>query len=91
VSHDQRIAVGLGLGDFRHGDIARGAGLVLDVNLLSEYLRHFGRDRTPDNLGASARSKRHHEPDRPDGIRLRLRREYERECDEDCGGDSLHG
>ena len=50
----ERVAVGRGLGAFGVGDVAAGAGLVVDVELLAERGRQFLRDDAGDHIGRAA-------------------------------------
>ena len=49
--HRERVAVGCCLGAFGVGDVAAGAGLVIDVELLAARYRQFLRDDARDHVG----------------------------------------
>src|SRR5204862_473083 len=53
-AHEQRIAVGGGLGDVFGGDDALRAGLVLDDDRLAEAFGHLGREDAHDDVVAAA-------------------------------------
>ena len=52
------VAVGLGLRDEVGGDVAAGAGLVLDDELLTEFFRDFGGDDPRQHVGGAAGRER---------------------------------
>ena len=62
-SGEQRVAVGLGLGDRGGGDQPAAAPLVLDDDVAEPLLRRFGPQPCHDIDNAAGRS-RHHQPDR---------------------------
>jgi hypothetical protein len=69
-AHHEGVPVGLGLGDVVGGDVAAGAGLVLDDELLAELLGDLGRDDPRRNIGGLAGLERNdelHRPRRPFG------------------------
>jgi hypothetical protein len=76
---DEGVAVGLGLGDRVGRDIAAGAGLVLDDELLTEFFRQFCRDHPRQDVGGAAGRERHHEFHRP-GRPVRGERPMLRKC-----------
>ena len=74
---EQRIAVGVGLGDVVGADGAGGAGPVLDIDALAERRRHLVGDQAADEIGRSPGREGDHDADRPGRIiilRLRGRR-----------------
>jgi hypothetical protein len=80
--HEQRIAVGLGVGRELAADLARGAGLGLDdERLLQNRLEHRG-ERARDDVDRAAGRKRIDEGDRPGRVSLL----GERRLDGECGG-----
>ena len=44
--------------------IVPGAGLVVDDDLLAQFLRHAGAERAGDQVGAAAGRERHDQADR---------------------------
>ena len=64
-AHHESVAIGLGLGDVVGGDVAAGAGLVLDDELLAEFLRQLGGDDPRQNVGGAAGREGHDEFDWP--------------------------
>ena len=62
---DEGVAVGFGLGDVIGGDVAAGAGLVLDDELLAEFLGYLGGDDPRQNVGGAAGREGNDELDRP--------------------------
>ena len=71
--HDQRVAVGLGVGGHFSGDIAVGAGAVLDEERLPHRLGQALRQEPRGDVGRPARRDRHQHLDRPRRILLRAR------------------
>ncbi len=67
-AEQQRVAVGLRLCDHLGADIAAGAALVVDDDLLAEIGRHADRDDARDQVGRPARRERHHHAQRLVGI-----------------------
>ena len=63
AADQQRIAVGWSAGDLARADRAGAAGDVLDIELLLEGLRHFGRQHAREQVGGAARRERHHDLD----------------------------
>ena len=49
--HQQRVAVGRGLGDRTRAGVAAGAGAVLDHDRLAERFRHLVADRARQHIG----------------------------------------
>ncbi len=70
---EQRIAVGVGLGDVVGADGAGGAGLVFDIDALAQRCRHLVGHQAADEIGRPSGRKRDHDADRPGRIILRLR------------------
>ena len=62
--HQQRVAVGIGLGDHVGADIAVGAGAVVDDDLLAECFAEFLADGARQRVGRTAGSVGHDQPDR---------------------------
>ena len=60
----QRVAVGIGLGDGAHADRAAGAEAVLDHDRLAELGRETLGDRAGDDVGPAAGAERHDDADR---------------------------
>ncbi len=73
LAEEQRVAVGRRLRDHVAGDVAVGAGMVLDHDRLVEKLGEFLSDHARDDVGGAAGRDRHDELDRARGI-LRERR-----------------
>ncbi len=71
VGHQQRIAVGRGLGDELCPDHASRAGPVLDDDLLPEAVGHFLRDDARQRIDTAAGGARHDHAHRLDRITLR--------------------
>ncbi len=67
---EQRVAVGLRLGDPRRTERAAGAAHVFDQHLLAEIARHGFRHEAGDGIGRTAGRKRHDDGDRAVGIAL---------------------
>ena len=79
--HQQRVAVGLGIGHRRHADRAACSGLVHDRHRLLEQFLHGLRSRPPGQIGDAARREGHDQGDRPRGIMiLRGRRKHREAC-----------
>ncbi len=66
--HGERVAVGRRLRHFGVGDIAAGAGFVIDVELLAKGGRQFLPDDTGDHIGGSAGGEADQQPHRMIGI-----------------------
>ena len=67
-ANQQRVAVGCRA---RHGfsaNAAAGAAAVVDHDRLAEGTRNSLADQAPDDVGITAGSERHNQPDRPVGI-----------------------
>ncbi len=62
---EERVAVGLGLGDRLGADIGAGAGLVLDHDLLAPDLGEPMADDAGDRVGGAAGHERNDEPHVP--------------------------
>ena len=73
VAEQQRVAVGLGLGDRAGAKIAAGAGAVVHHDGVLKRDGKFFRDDPRQRIDAAARRKRHHQRDGADGICLRSR------------------
>ena len=87
----QRVAVRLRGGDVVPGEIATGAGPILDHHRLAERLLQVVVDLPREGVGGAARHESHDEVDRTVGIRLCagfLRRECER-GNSDCQQQSV--
>ena len=69
--HDQRVAVGLRMGGHFGGDIAVGAGAVLDEERLAHRLGQALRQQPRGDVGRAAGRDRHQHLDRPRRILLR--------------------
>jgi hypothetical protein len=54
-----------------HAEIAAGAGLVLDVELLAQVLGELSREQACHDVGRSSRCKRHDHAHRPIWISIR--------------------
>jgi hypothetical protein len=67
-TQDERVAVGRRSGDGLRADVARGAGLGLDDDLLAESPRERFRDHAAARVRHAARCKRDDEANRPVGI-----------------------
>ena len=61
---EQRVAVGLRLGDVLGGDVAGRAGAVLDDHALAQRRRHVLGDLARDDVVRRAGTERHHDRDR---------------------------
>src|SRR5258708_3896810 len=73
-AHEQRVAVGGGLGDIFGGDDALRTGLVLDDDRLAQSFGHLGRDHAHDDVVAAAGREADDDADRLVGKgALRLR------------------
>jgi hypothetical protein len=70
VGLQQRVAVGRGSGHDFGSDVAARARAVVDDDLLGELLAGRLPDDAREVVGAAARRKRNHEPERPLGIGL---------------------
>jgi hypothetical protein len=81
----QRIAVGVGLSHIAAAERAVGAGLVVNVDPLAKELGHFVGYHAADEVGRTARRKRHHDADGPGRkiLRIGARRLTQRQ---DCTG-----
>ena len=64
-AHHEGVTVGLGLCDVVGRDVAAGAGLVLDDELLAEFLRDLCRDDAGQDVGGAAGREGNDELDRP--------------------------
>jgi len=64
-AHDEGVAIGIGLRDRIGCNVAARAGLVLDNELLAEFLRDLGGDDPRQNVGGAAGCERNHQLDRP--------------------------
>ncbi len=75
VAHDDRVAIGCGLGHFLHRRHAGAAALVVDEHGLAQLARQFVGHRARHDLRGAARGERHHEADRlARPVRLRAQR-----------------
>jgi hypothetical protein len=70
-AHGQRIAVGRGLGQLAHADIAARAGFVLDHERLAQRGRQLGGDQARDGIHAAAGRNRNEDAHRARGIGVR--------------------
>jgi hypothetical protein len=68
--HQDRVSVGLGLGDIFGTDIAGGARLVLDDELLTEPLRQMLPGKSRHNVRRAAGGERDDQANRPGRISL---------------------
>ncbi|GAB7546621.1 hypothetical protein CS8_063060 [Cupriavidus sp. 8B] len=67
-AHQQRVAIGRGLGHQLRADIAAGAGPVVDQERLLELLRELLGNDARDHIGGPASGKRHHDAHRLVGV-----------------------
>jgi hypothetical protein len=73
VAEQHRVAVGIALRDDLGGDVAPGAGAVVDHDRLAEALRELRRERARHRVARASRGESQDQPDRPHGILLRRR------------------
>ena len=78
----QRVAVGLGLGHDLRADIAAGARLVVDDDLLAQRLLQAGLDRPRQHVGDAARRERRHDAHRLRWIGLRASRRRQQDAED---------
>ena len=78
-THQDRVAVGRGLGDEVGADVAARARPVVDHDLLREALGELLRDDASDDVGAAARREGDDEADRLGGISFRRDRRVRRQ------------
>ena len=64
-NHQERIAVGGGLGREIGAEHAAGTGPVVDEDLLAEFLAELIGDDAADHVVAAAGRERNDQPDRP--------------------------
>ena len=69
--HQQRVAIGRGLGDRTGRNRAAGAAAIVDDDLLAERLAHLVGNAARGGAGAAARGERDHQGDRARGVALR--------------------
>ena len=85
--HQQRVAVGAGLGDRLRADDGVGAGAVVDDDLLAEVLAHLLADQPAEEIGRPARRERHDQRDLARRIGLRHERPAAEEQQRGDGAD----
>ena len=68
VRHEQRVAVGWRIGNDFRSDHTRGAGAVIDNDLLFQRLGEFGADETREDVRGAAGCCRGDQSDRSVGI-----------------------
>ena len=88
VAQQQRVAVGIALGDRLGADRAAGAGTVVDHDFLAEHVADLVGDGAADDRGAAAGRERNHQRDGAGGIVLRTRRIGGEARTEQCGNDT---
>jgi hypothetical protein len=72
VAEQQRVTVGIALGDRLGADRAAGAGAIVDHDLLAEQFAHLVGNGAADDRGTAAGREWNHQRDRAGGIGLRL-------------------
>ena len=93
-----RVAVGIGLGDHGLADGAAGAAAIFDGEWLAKIFAELGVDDARRGVGAAGRRIRHHDPHRPvrpSGLRARIAdKRCRRHCSQHraaCESSSRHG
>ena len=70
MAEQQRVSIGVGLGDDGAADGAAGARPVVDHDRLAEAVRHLLADDAAEEIGRSTRRERHDQRHGRDGIVL---------------------